>query len=189
MPLLDHFGFLAPFYERLIHPREPQTLQALAGLPTSGALLDAGGGTGRVAQFLRGQAAQVVVADLSFKMLWQASKKDGLYPVCARTEELPFLDESFARIIMVDALHHVQDQHRTADELWRVLQPGGRIVVEEPDVRTVGARLIAWGERLLLMRSRFLAPAQIARLFGYPGARVRIHADGANVWVVVEKAR
>jgi len=187
MPLLDHFGILAPFYEHFIPPREPQAIWALADLPISGALLDAGGGTGRVAQFLRGLAAQVVVADLSCKMLREARKKDGLHPVCSYTEKLPFLDESFERVIMVDALHHVHDQRQTVGELWRVLQPGGRIVIEEPDVRTFVAKLIAWGERLALMRSHFLSPSQIAGLFGYPNARVRIQTGGSNVWVVVEK--
>lgn len=185
--VLDHFGLLAPFYERFIRPREPQTLRTLADLPTSGALLDAGGGTGRVAQFLRGRAAQVVVADLSPKMLQQARKKEGLLLVCSETEELPFLDESFARVIMVDALHHVRDQRRAAGELWRVLRPGGRIVIEEPDARTLGTKLIAWGERLALMRSRLLSPAQIAELFGYPNARVHIRTEGSTAWVVVEK--
>jgi len=187
VPLLDHFGLVAPLYERFIRPREPQMIWALADLPTSGALLDVGGGTGRVAQFLRGQAAQVVVADLSQKMLREAAKKDGLHPVCSSAEELSFLDESFERIIMVDALHHVHNQRQTADELWRVLRPGGRIVIEEPDVRAFTVKLTALGERLALMRSHFLTPSQIMGLFCYPNARVHTKSEGSTLWVVVEK--
>jgi len=187
MPLLDHFGLVAPLYERFIRPREPQMLRALADLPTSGALLDAGGGTGRVAQFLRAQAVQVVVADLSPKMLREAAEKDGLHPVCSSAENLPFLDKSFERIIMVDALHHVRDQRQTADELWRVLRPGGRIVIQEPDIRALTVKLTALGERLALMRSHILSPSQIARLFCRPKAHVRIQTGKSTVWIVVEK--
>lgn len=187
MPLLDHFDILAPFYEVFIHPQVPEKIREFARLPASGALLDAGGGTGRVAQFLHGQVDWVVVTDLSCKMLKEARKKDGLYLVCSRTERLPFPDETFARIIMVDALHHVVNQRYTAGELWRVLQPGGRIVIEEPDVRTLTVKLLALAEKLALMRSHFLSPPQIASLYDYPGAHVHIETDRANAWVIVEK--
>ncbi|MBL8095002.1 MAG: class I SAM-dependent methyltransferase [Anaerolineales bacterium] len=188
MAVFDHFDFLAPIYERFIPPREPQALRALIGLPVEGALLDAGGGTGRVAQFMNGHANPIVVADLSRKMLAEAQQKEGLRPVFAPAETLPFPDGCFARIIMVDALHHVCDQQHTAHEVWRVLRPGGRIVIEEPDFRTFGVKLLALAEKLALMRSRFLAPPQIAALFTHPTAQATIKADGFNAWVVVEKA-
>ena len=187
MPHFDHFDFLAPLYERFIRPKDPQEMWALVDLPVSGALLDAGGGTGRVAQFMSGKAHPVVVADLSCKMLAQARQKDGLHPVCSPTEKLPFADETFARIIMVDALHHVWDQRQTAAELWRVLQPGGRIVIEEPDVRTFPVKLIALAEKLALMRSHFLSPPGIVELFPYPDAGVRLETAQYNAWVIVEK--
>ena len=160
---------------------------ALADLPVSGALLDAGGGTGRVTQFMRGKANLVVIADLSYKMLIEAHQKDGLRPVCSHIEMLPFPDQVFARIIMVDTLHHVCDQRATADELWRTLQPGGRIVIEEPDVRAFAVKLLALAEKLALMRSHFLSPPRIAELFHYPNARVHIETRKSNAWVIVEK--
>ena len=189
MPLLSHFDFLAPFYEAFIKPRAPQKLVDLAASPTEGRLLDAGGGTGRVAQFLQGMAAAVVVVDLSLSMLKEAHKKKGLYPVRSYCEALPFSDSSFARIIMVDALHHVFHQRKTAQELWRVLQPGGRIIIEEPDVRTFAVKLVALAEKLALMHSHFLTPSQIARLFPYPDACVRIETGNATAWIVVEKCK
>lgn len=188
MPIFDHFDFLAPLYETLIPPKSPHEIWALAELPVDGALLDAGGGTGRVAQYMIGKASPVVVADLSFKMLAEAQQKAGVRPVSSHTEQLPFGDAAFARIIMVDALHHVIDQRATADELWRTLQPGGWIVIEEPDVRTFIVKLLALAEKMALMRSHFLTPARIAALFDYPGAQVRVEATGFTAWVIIEKA-
>ncbi|MEM5776624.1 MAG: class I SAM-dependent methyltransferase, partial [Anaerolineaceae bacterium] len=133
MPLFDHFNILAPFYEKVIPSGEPERLCELIG-SLAGPLLDAGGGTGRVAQYLRGQSGPVVVADLSRKMLLETCRKDGLIAVRAPAEKLPFADGTFSRIIMVDALHHVRSQAHTAAELWRVLRPGGRIVIQEPEV-------------------------------------------------------
>jgi demethylmenaquinone methyltransferase/2-methoxy-6-polyprenyl-1,4-benzoquinol methylase len=187
MPLFDHFNFLAPLYEIFIPPKYPEEMCALLGLPVSGALLDAGGGTGRVAQFLVGQADPIVVADLSCRMLAEARRKSGLHPVCSHTERLPFPDGSFARIIMVDAFHHVCNQRQTAEELWRVLQPGGRLVIEEPDVRSFVGKLIAGGEKLAIMRSHFLAPSRIADLFHYPNALIRVATANSIAWIIVEK--
>jgi hypothetical protein len=73
-----------------------------------------------------------------------------------------------------------------ADELWRTLQPGGRLVIEEPDVRLFVVKLVAIAERLALMRSRFLSPPRIAGLSPYPNARVRVEIDRHNAWVIVE---
>jgi demethylmenaquinone methyltransferase/2-methoxy-6-polyprenyl-1,4-benzoquinol methylase len=188
MPIFDHFDFLAPLYEKFIPPKDPQEMWKFADLPASGALLDAGGGTGRVAQFMNGKADSIIVADMSCKMLSETRQKDGLHPVCSRTEKLPFADETFARIIMVDALHHVIDQRGTLDELWRTLQLGGRIVIEEPDLRLFGVKLLAIAEKLALMRSHFLSPPRIAELLSYPNARVRIETSSFNAWVIAEKA-
>lgn len=187
MPILNHFNLLAPIYETFIKPRDPQEIIALAELPVPGALLDAGGGTGRVAQFINDKAHPVVVADGSCEMLAETRKKEGLSPVCSHTETLPFPDGVFARIIMVDALHHVCNQQQTIDELWRVLQPGGIIVIEEPDLRSFAVKLIALGEKVALMRSHFLSPPQIANLFTYPDAHVHVKTDKSNAHIVAKK--
>ena len=109
MPIFDHFGFLAPFYEFFIKPKNPEFLRDLLEVPVDGALLDVGGGTGRVAQFLVGNVKHVVVADLSCQMFAETSRKAQVFGVCAPSECLPFLDGAFIRIIMVDALHYVID--------------------------------------------------------------------------------
>ncbi len=187
MSTFDHFDFLAPLYDTFIRPADPQELWKHAALPADGALLDAGGGTGRVAQSMLGKAQPVVVADLSCKMLAEARRKGSLQTVCSQIERLPFADGTFARIIMVDALHHVIDQQQTINELWRVLQPGGRLVIEEPDIRTLAVKLIALGEKLALMRSHFLDSRQISALFHFPDARVQVEAKNHAAWVIAEK--
>ena len=187
MPIFDHFSFLAPFYDRVIKPRDPEHLVRLLGLPVDGHLLDAGGGTGRVSQALQEYAGSVVIVDLSLEMLIQAQAKNGFRIACSHTESLPFPAESFESVVMVDALHHVCDHLETANELWRVLKPGGRIVIEEPDISTLTIKLVAIAEKLALMRSHFISPERIKSLFPYSNAIVNIEKEGYNAWVVVEK--
>lgn len=185
MPLFDHFDFIAPVYHRIGAYSHLEMMLKCADLPSSGRLLDVGGGTGRVSNVLREHVGQIVVADASLGMLRFAASHAHLQPAAAISESLPFPDESFERIIMVDALHHVFHQGDSAREMWRVLKPGGRIVIEEPDIRTFGVKLIALAEKLLLMRSHFLAPGQIEKLFEF--GKTSIQANDSTAWVVVEK--
>ena len=186
MPLLDHFGLLAPFYERFIQFREPEKIIQQLNLPVEGAVLDAGGGTGRVSASFDGLAGAIIVADLSWGMLRQAQQKNGLQVVNTHTEALPFPNLYFDRILMVDALHHVCNHQETADELWRVLKPGGRILIEEPDVRTFSVKMVAIAEKLALMRSHFLSPPRIEALFP-EATQIRTEMENYNAYILIDK--
>jgi len=59
------------------------------------------------------------------------------------------------------------------------------LVIEEPDIRTFGVKLIAIAEKLLLMRSHFLAPDAILELFKSGEKQVR--SEGGTAWVIVKK--
>ena len=187
MPFIDHFDLLAPLYESFIPLHAPEKIIQIAALPIDGALLDVGGGTGRVAKALRHLSAQTIVADLSVGMLRQIEPGIGIEAVNSQSEYLPFESNAFERVFMIDALHHVIDQQRTVDELWRVLKPGGRLIIGEPDVRKFSVKLVALGEKLALMRSHFIEPYAIGELFRDPCAHVQIHEDGFNAWVLINR--
>ena len=55
-------------------------------------------------------------------------------------EELPLFDSSIDRVLLVHALEHAENAHETLKEVWRVLAPGGRIVIVAPNRRGVWAR-------------------------------------------------
>lgn len=179
----DHFSFIAPIYARVTYSKK-ELMREIASLPVRGRLLDVGGGTGRVASAIREYVDEVVLADVSFGMLAQAPRS-ALMPVCGVSERLPFPDSFFERVIMVDALHHVEHHSSTTDEMFRVLKPGGVLVIEEPDIRTFGVKLIAIAEKLLLMRSHFLAPDAIMNLFAM-GEKSTRSVEG-TAWVIVKK--
>ena len=188
MPIFDHFDILAPLYDRLIRIPENDQLAQVVGLPVAGRLLDAAGGTGRIAQQLVDRAGLVVISDVSLNMLRQSLQKDGLCcSVGSETEKLAFADSSFERVIVVDAYHHLLDQELSLREFWRVLAPGGRLVIEEPDIRRFGVKLLAMAEKLALFRSHFVLAEKIAKKLAGFGARTRVIRDGATVWIVAEK--
>ncbi len=184
---LDHFGLVARFYDRVFHFLGPERLLNMLQPRPSERILDIGGGTGRVSQTF-GDDYAVIVCDPSWGMLGEARQKQ-MVACCGLGEHLPFADGAFDRIVMVDAFHHLRDQRAAAKEALRVLRPGGRLVVEEPDIRRWPVKLIALGERLLLMRSRFHSIGDLARIFEEAGAQIVAVEEqrDVNVRLAVER--
>ena len=72
------------------------------------------------------------------------------------------------------------------------LAPGGRLVIEEPDIRHWAVKLVALAEKVLLMRSHFYTPLDIRAMFGRAadcGCIVHIERQGHTAWVIVDKVQ
>ena len=185
----DHFDLIAGWYDRLLHSAADDGLRdALAAQP-GGWLLDVGGGTGALSAPLAAAGVRVAVCDLSRGMARQAHAK-GLRALLGSVARLPFADGSVERLLVVDAFHHFTRpsptvQVQAAFELLRVLQPGGRLVIQEMDIRRPGVKALALGEKLLLMGSRFLTPAQLVTLFEATGARTLAQQPSGSAVIFV----
>ena len=149
------FDLTAPLYDRIIGENASIDVPIYRG----GYTLDLGGGTGRVTRELE----NVIVVDVSFQMLRQSIKR-GKFAVRAEAESLPFRDNAFAQIVIVDALHHFLDQKSALQEAFRVLEPDGSIYIEEPNIDTFPVKVVALLERMALMGSRFFSKKDIVSL-------------------------
>ena len=183
-----HFDLIAPIYDLFIRKPNLEKLHNLLKLPTEGWLLDAGGGTGRASSLLRDRTGGVIICDLSRPMLKQAQKRRYLRPILAPVECLPFPMASIERILVVDAFHHFREPKLAIKELLRVLKPGGRLVIEEQDIRRFPIKLVALAEKFLLMQSRFFSSAEITEMIRFHGLPVQVIKDGRFLfWVVVDR--
>lgn len=89
--------------------------------------LDVGCGTGLSSLALKTIAGRVVGADISFEMLAQAEKADGIEYLQASAENLPFDFGKFDLITISQAVHWI-DKEKFFAEADRVLKPGSRVI-------------------------------------------------------------
>ncbi len=188
MRLFDHFDFLAPWYDRFISSPPDDLMVSMVG-GGHARLLDVGCGTGRVSRRLEASARRIVLADPSLKMLRHARQGHRFGRVGATAEHLPFPEGCFDCVLMVDALHHVRHQGQSLEQMWRLVSPGGRLLVEEPDIRRFAVKMIALGEKLAFMHSHFLTGEQVAGRLRDLGAQPRIERKDHTVWVIADKPR
>ena len=96
-------------------------------------LLDLGCGTGALAELVLGEipGAQLTCVDLSPRMVETARLRLGnrADALLADAERLPFHDSTFDVAWCNDSFHHYPDPERAVFQTWRVLVPGGTLVV------------------------------------------------------------
>ena len=110
---------------------------AAAVLPADGKLLDIATGTGDIAfEALKQEpGASVVGADFALEMMRVGMRREPCGRRVAWTGadalRLPYADESFDAVVSGYLMRNVIDIPRALAEQWRVLKPGGRIVILE----------------------------------------------------------
>jgi len=96
---------------------------------------DLGAGEGTLSQLLAQRAEKVIAVDLSPKMVefGQAlAKRHGLANLEYRLgdiEDPPIDDTSLDLAFLSQALHHAEHPQRAIDSAFRILKPGGRLIV------------------------------------------------------------
>ena len=98
-------------------------------------IADLGAGEGTFSQLLARRSKKVIAIDNSEKMVEYGrdlAAKHGVKNLEYRKgdlEEVPIRDATVDLAFFSQALHHAQHPERAVAEAWRILKPGGRIVV------------------------------------------------------------
>lgn len=103
-----------------------------AGLPPQARLLDLGTGTGDLARAALAQqpTARVTAADFTIEMMRTGRKpSDSFGWANADALALPFPSEYFHAVVSGFLMRNVIDRQAALSEQFRVLKPGGRIVI------------------------------------------------------------
>ncbi len=117
-------------------------------------------------------------------------------------EQLPLPDSSLDRLLMVHVLEHSENPAETLNEAWRVLAPGGRLLIIVPNRRGLWARFehtpfgtgrpYSRGQLSRLLRDALLTPVTWSDALhfppvqgrGMPSVRRGIEWLGRTLWPV-----
>ena len=104
-------------------------------------VLDLAGGTGDIAKLLAPivtDSGHIIVGDINQGMLDVGKQRlidAGLFGLVTtqqmNAEELPFADDTFDLITMAFGLRNVTNQQKALNDMFRVLKPGGKLMVLE----------------------------------------------------------
>jgi len=109
--------------------------EALLRLMPPMVIADLGAGEGTFALLLAQRAKKVIAVDTSAKMIEVAREqalRHGVKNIEYRLgdmEEVPIQDSEVDLVFFSQSLHHALHPDRALQEAWRILQPGGRIVI------------------------------------------------------------
>ncbi|MHB1188803.1 class I SAM-dependent methyltransferase [Thiobacillus sp.] len=121
------------------------------------ALLDVGCGNGHLLYQLRNRFKKLVGLEYSAHRLEQAKlnlSDDAFVPVLGSAEDMnEIASDSVDCVVSADTIEHVPDVYPAAAELFRVLRPGGTLVINTPNIAFVK-------KRILLLMGRFPSTSQ-----------------------------
>ncbi len=127
--------FPNPYTEGLFYREKMRAIHRIAPDVTMRHILEVGGGRSGLGTMLY-PGAQITNIDLNPEYeSAPCNQKPGVRFVCGDATNLPFEDGSFDAVTMFDLLEHVPDDHRAIEEAFRVLGPGGYLLVSTPNER------------------------------------------------------
>lgn len=126
-----------PFAKHPAHSREDTlaTLRTISGIGERDRVLDSGCGPGLVSCYLAPFVQHVTGIDLTPAMIREAKERaasQGLTNIefqIGDMEHLAYPDQEFDAAISRFAFHHLEQPEQALQELFRVVHPGGKVVV------------------------------------------------------------
>lgn len=152
---------------------EHRVILSLAGPLQDRSVLDVGCGDGTLAAVIaRAGAVRVSGCDIDQRMVaraWARGISDGIHIdlAVARSQALPFPDDTFDVVTCITVLAFVPDTDNALREMARVLRPGGRLVIGDLgrwSLWAVRRRIRGWFGAKLWRTARFRTAKELAAL-------------------------
>jgi len=138
-------------------------------------VLDLGGGTGVTTEFFARGAAEITVLDPDPRKIARGrAVRPTISFIEGVAENLPFSEGRFERVVSLLSFHHLGDARKAFTEIFRVLAPGGLLVICDVEADSLPARLFRILHRITLHGPlSFVAPAVLDAWLAATGFRPR----------------
>lgn len=127
-------------------------------------IVDIGGGTGQLAEFLSDRCQKVYVLDESEGMLSKVRKDEKIIPVLGNAMDTDFKANSIDVVILSDVLHHIENQVKLIEEIDRILKENGKLLIMDFDKKHFKTRMLIFFERILFGKLRFRTQKEVLNL-------------------------
>jgi SAM-dependent methyltransferase len=115
--------------------QKPIILEFVGSAPL-GRVLDAGCGTGLYTREWIPRATHVDAFDYNQSFVDKLQRRLSHVPNVTFKQgsatEIPFPDATYDLVTHIEVLEHIEDDRKVVSELWRVLKPGGRLILSVP---------------------------------------------------------
>jgi len=180
--LTERFDELMDDYD--LGRRTDVLVDRFLGASIAGTLvLDAGCGVGGLTRALVARGARVVALDIGARLVATTRDRYRCRAMVGTLEAIGVASGTFDAVLSSEAIEHTPDPERAVLELYRVVKPGGHLVVSTPNrlweapVRAASAL----GVRPYDGFENFLWPAELRRILERAGGRVMEHR-GIHLW-------
>lgn len=106
---------------------------------TVGLLIDVGAGNGSLSLRLKERGFEVVAVDLNSKAFIPKNTVDF---IVADGRRLPLPDQRATYIVAAEVIEHLDNPYDLVKEAYRVLRPGGKLIISTPNVENLFERVI-----------------------------------------------
>lgn len=105
-------------------------------------ILDVGCGTGETLSYLQKlfPKAKLYGIDSSDKAIRFSKSRGHKNIILAKAEKIPFQDNFFDVVLLLDVLEHIKNHQKAIDEAKRVLRKGGKIIITSPGLSFIWSR-------------------------------------------------
>lgn len=133
---------------------EIKELRSRSSLPPHKAILEIGCGSGYGTRLIQRyfQPTKIEAVDLDPRMIVLARKRVQDPTISFRVgsaTKLPFKSNTFDAVIEFGIIHHIPNWKKAVEELYRVLTPGGELLLEDLSAETFETPLGKWYKRFL----------------------------------------
>jgi demethylmenaquinone methyltransferase/2-methoxy-6-polyprenyl-1,4-benzoquinol methylase len=194
----DNYDLMNDVMSLGIHRLWKRLVIEMANIRPGQQVLDLAGGTGDLTRLIAartGHQGKVILSDINHAMIrtGRARLLDGGIAgnvgfIQANAEQLPFSDNSFDCITMGFGLRNVTDKQAALDSMYRVLKPGGRLLVLEFSRPAAALKPAYDFYSFKVMPGLGRLFARDAESYRYLAESIRMHPDQQTLLNMLESA-